>query len=180
MTFDELLELGRFSMAPLEIVVRGTAVYWLLFLLFRFFLRRDVGTVGVADLLVMVLIADAAQNAMAGDSTTLADGALLVFTLAAWNMLFDALAWRWPWFARFAQPRALPLVRDGKPLEENLRRQLLTHDELMSKLREQGVDDLARVRLATLEPGGSFSVLVGDRPKPSVPRRSPQHPGRPA
>jgi uncharacterized membrane protein YcaP (DUF421 family) len=177
--FDELLELARFSMSPLEIVVRGSVVYWMLFLLFRFILRRDVGTVGVADLLVMVLIADAAQNAMAGDSYTLADGALLVATLAGWNLAFDTLAWRFPAFARFAQPRALPLVRDGKPLDENLRRQLLTHDELMSKLREQGVDDLARVRLATLEPGGSFSVLLGGPPK-TRPARHPKAPGRPA
>lgn len=179
MSFDELFELARFSMSPLEIVVRGTVVYWLLFLLFRFILRRDVGTVGVADLLVMVLIADAAQNAMAGDSYTLADGALLVLTLAAWNLAFDAAAWRWPLFARFAQPRALPLVRDGRPLEQNLRRQLLTHDELMSKLREQGIDDLARVRLATLEPGGSFSVLLGGPTKAPRPR-NPKTLGRPA
>jgi uncharacterized membrane protein YcaP (DUF421 family) len=170
MSLDELVELARFSMSPVEIVVRGTGVYWLLFLLFRFMLRRDIGTVGVADLLVMVLIADAAQNAMAGDSYTLADGALLVFTLACWNLAFDALAWRFPAFARFAQPRALPLVRDGRPLEGNMRRQLLTHEELMSKLREQGVDDLARVRLAMLEPGGSFSVLLGE------PRRTPNPP----
>lgn len=171
MTVDEALELFRFSMSPAEVVLRGTAVYWMLFLLFRFVLRRDVGTVGVADLLVMVLIADAAQNAMAGDSHTLADGALLVATLAAWNLGFDAAAWRWPAFACFAQPRALPLVRDGRALEANLRRQLLTREELMSKLREQGVDDLARVRLATLEPGGSFSVLLGDPPPPPRPPR---------
>jgi len=179
MSIDELLELARFSMSPLEIVVRGSVVYWMLFLLFRFLLRRDVGTVGVADLLVMVLIADAAQNAMAGDSYTLADGVLLVATIAGWNLAFDSAAWRWPTFARFAQPRALPLVRDGKPLDGNLRRQLLTHDELMSKLREQGVDDLSRVRLATLEPGGSVSVLLGEFAPKRQPRRA-NAPGRPA
>ena len=59
----------RVSLA--ELVLRGTLVYWLLFLIFRFFLRRDVGAVGIADILLLVIVADAAQNAMSGGYTTL-------------------------------------------------------------------------------------------------------------
>ena len=53
---------------PLELVVRGTAVYWFLFLLFRLVLRRDVGALGLADVLVVVLMADAIQNGMASEA----------------------------------------------------------------------------------------------------------------
>jgi uncharacterized membrane protein YcaP (DUF421 family) len=59
--------LFTFSVAPLELVIRGSAVYWFLFLVFRLVLRRDVGAIGIADVLLLVLVADAAQNAMAGD-----------------------------------------------------------------------------------------------------------------
>jgi hypothetical protein len=80
---DELLALFRLGMSPLELFVRGTAVYWFLFLLFRFVLRRDAGAIGIADILLLVLIADASQNAMAGGYETVADGFLLVATAAA-------------------------------------------------------------------------------------------------
>ena len=55
-----------------ELVLRGTLVYWLLFLIFRFVLRRDVGAVGIADILLLVIVADAAQNAMSGGYDTFA------------------------------------------------------------------------------------------------------------
>lgn len=70
---------------PLELVVRGTAMYWFLFLLFRFVLRRDVGSIGIADVLLLVLIADAAQNAMAGSYESITEGCLLVATIVGWN-----------------------------------------------------------------------------------------------
>nr|MBP7571903.1 DUF421 domain-containing protein [Acidobacteriota bacterium] len=60
----------------LEIVVRGTAIYLGLFLLLRLVLKRQAGTVGITDLLVIVLIADAAQNAMADDYRSVPDGLL--------------------------------------------------------------------------------------------------------
>jgi len=61
-----LAGLFAFDVSPLELVLRGTLVYWLLFLIFRFIMRRDVGAVGIADILLLVIIADASQNAMAG------------------------------------------------------------------------------------------------------------------
>ncbi|HEY7909583.1 MAG TPA: hypothetical protein VIC60_11945, partial [Thermomicrobiales bacterium] len=64
----------------LEIVIRGTIIYLALFTLLRFVVKREVGTVGIADLLVIVVIADAAQNAMAGTYTSITDGVLLIGT----------------------------------------------------------------------------------------------------
>jgi len=94
-------------------------MYWLLFLLFRFVVRPDVGAVGIADILVLVLVADAAQNAMAGEYRTVSDGAVLVVTLIGWTLLLDWLALRFRWFNRFAEPRPLPLVRDGRVMRAN-------------------------------------------------------------
>ena len=61
-----LSELFGLSVSPLELVVRGTAMYWFLFVLFRVVLRRDTGSLAIADVLLLVIIADAAQNAMSG------------------------------------------------------------------------------------------------------------------
>ena len=75
-------------------MLRGTLVYWLLFLIFRFVLRRDVGAVGIADILLLVIVADAAQNAMSGGYDTFSEGAILVLTIVGWNWLLDFLSYR--------------------------------------------------------------------------------------
>jgi len=73
------------QISPWELVARGSLVYWFLFFLFRFGLRRDAGSLGLADILVIVLIADAAQNGMSGEYKTVAEATILVGTIAAWN-----------------------------------------------------------------------------------------------
>ncbi len=142
-----------------EIVMRGTAVYAFLFLVFRFIIRRDVGSVGIADILLLVLVADASQNAMSGGYTTVSEGLVLVTTLIGWNVLLDWLAYRWPAVRRFVEPTTLPLVRDGRLLRRNMRREFITEEELWARLREQGVEDLAQVKAAYLEPDGNVSVI---------------------
>ena len=84
-------ELFGLSMPALELVIRGSATYWFLFLLFRFVLRRDIGSIGITDVLFVVIIADAAQNAMAGEYKSITDGFILIATIAAWNVLLDWL-----------------------------------------------------------------------------------------
>ena len=112
--------------------MRGSCFYWFLFLIFRFVMRRDVGGIGVADVLLVVLIADASQNAMTGGYTSLAEGAILVATLVGWNFLLDWAAFRYRWVERIVEPRPLPLIRAGRILHKNLRAEFLTIDELHS------------------------------------------------
>lgn len=142
-----------------ELVIRGTAMYFFLFLLFRFVLRRDVGAVGIADILLLVLIADAAQNAMAGQYNSISEGFILVSTIIGWNLLLDWLAFRFPNFAKFAQPSTLQLIRHGRVVHRNLVQEMLTMDDLMSKLREQGVERLDQVKHAYMESDGTISVI---------------------
>ena len=143
----------------LELVVRGTLVYWLLFLIFRFLLRRDVGAVGIADILLLVIVADAAQNAMSGGYDTFAEGAILVLTIVGWNWLLDFLSYRFKLVRRFSSPGRLTLIQRGVPLRRNLRREFITMDELHEKLREQGIERLTDVKVAYLEGDGQISVI---------------------
>lgn len=162
----------------LELVLRGTLVYWLLFCIFRFVLRRDVGAVGIADVLLLVVIADAAQNAMSGGYQTFSEGAILVLTIAGWNWLLDMLSFHFAIVRRFSTPDRLALVRAGVPQRRNLRREYITLEELHEKLREQGVEKLSQVKVAYLEGDGQISVV---RNEPEPPAHSPPratHPGR--
>lgn len=148
-----------FSADPWEIVFRGTAIYWFLFVMFRGVLRRDTGAVGITDILLIVLIADAAQNAMAGDYKTVPEGMLLVATLVGWNVLADWASFRFPAMRRLLQPPPLMLVRNGQVLHRNLRREFLTMGELMAALRQSGVESPGEVRLACMEADGSISII---------------------
>lgn len=147
------------TMSPGEIVMRGTAIYWFLFLIFRFVLRRDIGSVTIADVLLLVLIADAAQNAMAGEYKTVSEGMLLISTIVAWNYVLDWGSYRYPAFRRLVSPPPLLLIKHGRVLYGNLQQELLTVEELQAKLRTQGIEDLRQVRQAYMEADGSISVL---------------------
>jgi uncharacterized membrane protein YcaP (DUF421 family) len=147
------------SLSLVEIILRGTAVYLLLFALLRV-LRREAGAIGVGDLLVVVLIADAAQNAMASEHKSITEGAILVATIAAWDYFLNWLGYSVPWFRRLLRAAPLPLIKDGRILKRNLRQELITIEELMGELRQQGVESVDRVRRCYLEGDGHFSVIT--------------------
>lgn len=157
----------------LEIVVRGTVVYLALFWLLRFF-RRQSGGLSVSDLLVIVLIADAAQNAMAGEYRSVPDGVLLVAVILGWSFGLDWLGQCFPAFERLVHPGPVPLVRDGRMIRRNMRSELITEVELMTQLREQGIERLADVRAAYIEGDGRISVIGKDNPGESRGTPDPQ------
>jgi uncharacterized membrane protein YcaP (DUF421 family) len=156
------MEMFQLTVAPWELVLRGTATYWFLFLIFRFLLKRDVGSLGIADVLVLVLIADASQNAMSGGYESLTDGAILVGTIIGWNYALDWAAFRWPLVRRFAEQPPLALVVNGRVLRRNLAKELLTLDDLKASLREHGVDDVSQVKKAFMEGDGTITVIRND------------------
>ena len=156
----DIAALFELSVHPGELILRGTLMYWFLFLLLRFVTRRDVGSVGVADILLLVLIADASQNAMTGGYTSVIDGCILVATIAGWNWLLDWAAFHFPGVRRLVEAKPLALVRDGKLLLRNMRREMITVDELMSKVREHGIDSLKDVKAATMESDGEISIIT--------------------
>jgi uncharacterized protein DUF421 len=152
-------EIFGFSVSPLELVVRGTAMYLFLFLLFRVVIKRRIGAVGMADLLVLVIVADAAQNGMAGEYRSVTDGFVLVGTIVAWNLAIDWLAFRFRFLQKVLEPPPLLLIDHGRILWRNLRKELVSEMELKSKLREHGVTELQEVEKAYMEPDGEVSVI---------------------
>jgi uncharacterized membrane protein YcaP (DUF421 family) len=143
-----------------EIVARGTVMYLLLFTLLRVIVKRETGTTGISDLLVIVLIADAAQNGMSGDYSSITEGILLVCVIIGWSYVLDFVALRSAWFARLIRPRPLRLIHDGKVLRNNLRHEMLRPEELDGLLREQGIEDVEEVWEAWMEADGQFSVIT--------------------
>ena len=162
----------------LELVVRGSVMYLMLLAALRVLVRRHVGSLNLMDLLLIVLIADAAQNAMAAEYRSISEGLVLCGTLVAWNYLLDWAAFKSKFVARLLEPSPLPLIRDGQILRRNLRQEFITKEELLSQLREQGIEDVGEVKTAYLEPDGVLSVIKDqETSESSVPQSKKRTPG---
>ena len=155
----------RLTMSPAELLVRGTLMYWFLFLVLRFILRRDTGNAGISDILFVVLLGDAAQNGMIGEGETVGDAMVLIAVLVAWNYALDFLGYHVRFFEWLTDPPPICLIRDGRLLRRNMRREHLTDTEIEAKLRGEGIDDVRKVKRMFLESDGSFSVLRRRQPK---------------
>ena len=146
------------SVSLLELVLRASAMYVIVFIAMRIF-RRQAGALNTADLLVAVLVADAAQNAMASEYRSLTEGVVLVATIFCWNYGLDWLAYRFPPVYRLMNPAPLLLIENGRVLWANLRTEMLTKTDLIEHLREEGIADIAEVSRCYLESDGHLSVI---------------------
>ena len=158
-------DIFSFSVSPWEIVIRGSLMFWFLFIIFRFLLRRDVGSMEVGDILFIVIVADAAQNAMSAEASNIADGMLLVGTLVFWNLVLDYLSFRFSFFRKFAVAPSIVLVKDGVLQWRNMRREFITKDELFAKIREEGLQEISSVKEMRLESDGAISIVKADEAK---------------
>ena len=156
------LDLERMFMpvhSLLEIFLRGTIMYLGLVAILRFLLRRQAGSVGIADLLLIVVIADAAQNGFSDEYRSITEGILLVLTIVFWDFAVDWLSFRFPALRKLMRSPPLLLVENGKPIRRNMRKELLNEEELMSELRQQGVERLDEVKRVYMEDDGHVSVI---------------------
>ena len=143
----------------LEIFIRGSIVYLALFFGLRFILKRESAGLGISDVLVVVLLADAVQNAMADDYRSIPDGLLLVATIIGGDWGLSALAYYVPALRRVIRPRPIVLIRDGRLREDVARRELLTVEEIVGMLRSQGIERIVDVEIAYVESNGMLTAL---------------------
>ena len=151
----------------LEILIRGTVMYLLLFAAVRLLPRRQVGGLVSADVLIIVLIADAVQNAMAGGYRSITEGVVLAAVIFAWANVIDWLDFRFP-HLNIAAARPLPVVHNGRFMRRNMAREQVSEEEVLSALRLHGLDSTEKVAAAYIEGDGRFSVLLHDGRKPPV------------
>jgi uncharacterized membrane protein YcaP (DUF421 family) len=147
------------DVSVLELVVRGAIMYFSIYLLLRVILRGRTSAVTMSDLIVMVLIADAAQNGMAAQYTSITAGIVLVATIVVCSFLVDWLAFHFPAVRDFVHPEHTALVRDGRLLRKALADELMTEGELMTQLRLHEIEALEDVKAAYLEGNGEVSVI---------------------
>ncbi len=145
-----------------DIVVRSAVVYLAVFAGLRVMGKRELGQMTVFDLVVILLIANAVQNAMVGPDTSLLGGILAAFVLLVLNWTLAALRLRSEFWGRLVEGTPTVLVQEGQFVIPHLRKEGVERSELEMAMREHGVESVRDVRLAVLETDGSISIVPSE------------------
>ena len=143
-----------------ELLARSAILYFAILFLMRIMPRRSAGELATMDLIFALLIADSAAQSL-GAYTSVSDGIILIVSLMAWNYLVNSLSHKVKFIERLVSAPPLEIVRNGRMLKRNMRRELLTEEELLSYLRQEGIDDVTQVKVAYVESEGQISVVKG-------------------
>ena len=146
-----------------DIALRTSIIYLVLIVLLRVGGKRGIGQMSIVDLVLVLIIANGVQNAMVGQNTTIYGGIVAAATLVILDWVIRRITDRSLRTQRLLEGEPTLLVRDGQVLKHALRRQGISHDELMSALRSQGLEDPADAHLVYLETNGHISVIPAVR-----------------
>lgn len=151
----------NFSHLP-EIGLRSVAVYLFIILAIRLFGKKELSQLSVIDLVFILLISNAVQNAMVGSDTSLPGGIFAALALFATNFILKKILFRNKKFNELVQGKSIMLVYEGNPIPENLKLNGISQEEIEAAAREHGVEKVGEVKLAILEVDGTISIISGD------------------
>ena len=146
----------------MDIVLRATVMFAFLFGLLRLMGKRELGQMTSFELVTLVVLGDLIQQAITHNDFSLTGAVLAVLTFAFWGTVLGWVSYRWPRAERWIEGAPRVLVRDGKLIEANMKRDRLTRRELESEMRIAGIGRLNDVAWAILEPEGKISFIRRD------------------
>lgn len=145
-----------------DVVVRSLCVYLFMVITIRLFGKNQLSQLNAGDVVLLLLISNAVQNAMVGENTSLEGGIVAALVLFAANFTLKRLMFSNRSFASFMEADPVILVKDGVVDHVALRKVKITFDELNESIREHGVESIENVKLSILEVDGNISVISED------------------
>lgn len=158
------------------VALRTSGLYLGLLVAMRIIGKRKVGQMAPSDIIVLLLIGDAAQNAMTGGETSFWGSIVAVFSLLLTDHIVAWLSFRFRWLEQFIEGRPLTLYRDNAFDDRTLRKEKITRQDLATALRAHGCDTLEGVREIVLEPNGMVSLLKEAGPAGGEEQGPPKRP----
>jgi uncharacterized membrane protein YcaP (DUF421 family) len=153
------------SLGGLLVITGKTAmVYLFLVLGLRLLGKRELGQMNLYDLVLVIVLANSVQNAMVGDDTTLVGGLVAATVLLLLNRLITVAMSRSRRLERYLVGQPLLIVNQGHCLEERMRREGVTREQVLAALREHGLHRLDQAQLCVLEVDGTISVVPEESP----------------
>lgn len=144
----------------MEIVVRATVMFGLLFVLTRGLKRRSLAEMAPFEMILLIVLGDIIQQGVTQEDYSLTGAALAMATFAFWVSALAWVTWRFARVRRVVDGVPIVLVQDGTPVDAALRLEQMPIDEVLEAARQQGVDQLSAIRLAVLEPTGKISIIT--------------------
>ena len=141
---------------------KSVVIYVFIVAAIRVFGKKELAQLSVIDLVFILLISNAVQNAMVGQDTSVPGGIAAATGLFIVNYIFKYLLKRFPKFSEVVQGHAVLLIYDGKVLHQNCDHALFSMDELKAAVREHGIERIEDVNLAVLEVDGNVSIVSND------------------
>ncbi|HEV7311889.1 MULTISPECIES: YetF domain-containing protein [unclassified Sphingopyxis] len=146
----------------MDIVLRATAMFALLYALIRLLGKRELGQMTPFELVLLVVMGDLIQQGVTHNDFSLTGGMLAIGTFAFWALTLSWATYLFPKLKNALEGEPRVVVKNGKIIEANLRRDRLTRDEILSEMRLAGIGRLANVEWAILEPQGKISFISKD------------------
>lgn len=143
----------------MEIAVRATVVYGVLFLLFRGTRKRALAELSPFEMILLVALGDIIQQAITQEDYSLTGGIIAAGTFTFWVTVMTWLSYRSARARRAIEGVPLVIIENGQPIEASLKAEQLPMDEILEAARQQGIDDLSQVRLGVLETSGRMSFI---------------------
>lgn len=144
----------------MDIVLRALVIYLIVLVLFRITGKRTLTQVTTMDLVLLLIISEATQQALLGDDYSITTAALAILTLVFLDRVADGLKFRFTAFSRLAEGTPLVLVEHGEPMEERLRKEHISPDDILAAARKkQGLLRMDQIEYAVLESSGGISII---------------------
>ncbi len=149
--------------AYLDIIIRSVSVYLFMIVALRIFGKKELSQLNTADVILILLISNAVQNAMVGNNTSLLGGVVAAFALFVINIIFKKVMLKSKFIKNLVQDKPEILIHNGKVDFNALAKLGITSDELQEAMREHGVEHYKEVKLSMFEIDGSISIISGDK-----------------
>lgn len=153
----------------MELILRATAIFWFLFIVSRAVGRRELAQMSAFELMLLVVIGDLIQQGATQNDMSVTGAMFAVGTLACWTVILSYVSFRWRKTEPVLTGVPVVVVRDGDVVDEVLRVERVPADEVKNAAREQGIDDLAKVRIGIIEADGKFSFIKYEGGQPDSP-----------
>ena len=146
----------------LEVILRSGAVYLFMIIAIRLFGKKELSQLNTTDIVLILLISNAVQNAMVGANTSLQGGIIAALMLFILNFILKKVMFKSEKLRNFIQQKPVILIHDGTIDFKELANLEITSNELDEVIREHGVESHKNVKLAMMEIDGNISIISKD------------------
>jgi uncharacterized membrane protein YcaP (DUF421 family) len=143
----------------MDLVIRAAVVFFFVFLVTRVVGRRELSQLEPFDLILLVVVGDLVQQGVTQSDESVTGALIVIATIALLSIAVSWISFRWRPIRVITEGEPIVLVKDGQPIERNMRRQRITLEDIQEEARQAQIDSVADLRWAILEDGGRISCI---------------------